>query len=98
VIREIFALIPASKSDRPDQISNIAEKANKDALAEMLGVAEADFEFRGPASNRSSSSSTRTTGVPDFAMAASVASRASSRTELHHSPGTEGSNPLWTSS
>ena len=48
--------------------------------------------------NRSSSSLTRTTGVPDFAMAASVASRASSRTELHHSPGTEGSNPLWTSS
>jgi hypothetical protein len=72
----------------------------------MLDVAEADFELRGPGinerprhdANRSSSSLTRTTGAPDFAMAASVASRASGCPELHHNPGTKGPNPLWTSS
>jgi hypothetical protein len=35
----------------------------------------------------------RTIGVPGFAMAVSVASRAASCTELHRSRGTEGSNP-----
>jgi len=37
---------------------------------------------------------TRTIGVPGFAMAASVASRAVSCTELYRSRGTEGSNLL----
>src|SRR6516162_5526253 len=62
VTRKIFALIRETRS-RPlfwhlpcqqirssRQISNIAEKANKDAPAQMLDVAEADFELRGPAS------------------------------------------------
>jgi hypothetical protein len=38
------------------------------------------------------------TAGTSLAMAASVAARAASCTELHRNRGTEGSNPLWTSS
>jgi hypothetical protein len=65
------------------------EKANWDA-AQMLEVDEADFELEAGvhvrprhAGNRSSSSFDATTGVPSFAMAASVAARAA---RLHRAP------------